>query len=347
MLLRRFIVATTAALVALIAAWLSQVEPAIAAPRTETPVYAEPVRTREGTAYRYWVWVTIGDEQPVKAMLDTGSSALLVLSSQLQEPDRLAAKGAIQLSFGAGDTLIGQKTQAPLAVGGSKSSGPVAFGLITAASCVAAKPDCAAAKGDFEHYRIASEGVAGRGFGAILGVALGTSPPPLPLTTALASLAGQWIIELPTPDGGGKPGRLILNPGASDLAGFQIFALDGTARNWNGPLRAGIAGCVRPGSADSSLCGVFGFDCGDSHTLVETADRTLFDSLRKAGTYDFSFGKDSDALTWSAKAPANSFLQQNVSAGRAPLSIVLGYPALWNFAILYDFRRDKVGLKQR
>ncbi len=317
-----------------------------AAARVEVPIQQSAVSGNNAKGSRYWVWLSIGGEAPLKAMLDTGSAGLMVLANGLSEPDDLPGSGEVSSAFGAGDVLAGQQARAVLTLGDARSRRPIKFGLVTSASCVPQVPKCAAAQSSFADYRIASEGRASQGFQAILGISFGVSAGANSLPNPLATIASNWIVELPLP-GSNEPGRLILNPGRAERSGFQIFALDDSARNWNGPLRAGIAGCVLTGSAGTRHCGVIGFDSGAQSVLVETADSRLFATIRNAGAYVFEFGEPEAGLRWPTRLPPFYFQQQNMAGGRAPLSLILGYALFEHFAIHFDADNETVGLRQR
>jgi hypothetical protein len=318
--------------------------PATAQERAVITLHQTVATGAGGTGYRFWVWVRLGNgEEPIKAMLDTGSTGLLVLASGIANADDFDLGERFQKAFGAGDVLEGRAAKAALTFGEGPEGEAAArgeFGLVTSAACVPQMPGCAASTSAFADYRIASEGRSGQGFGAILGIAPGR----IEIDHPFKRLAKRWILSLPPQTEGGT-GRLILNPGKSETAEFKRFELHDSARIWQGPLHAGIPGCVVP-SGGKRACGIIAIDSGATSITVETADVALFDRIRKAGQYEFQFGDD-DPVLWRVTAQPSAFERTSMSGGQAPLSIVVGYQALLENDLYIDSGRGVVGLKPR
>ncbi len=337
------LIATLSVCASIQAAWTN---PGFASERVVLPIYQDVVHGHGGDGFRYWLWLTIGNEKPMKVLLDTGSSGLFVLASGLTDPDTLPVAGRVTASYDYGDVLLGRKSKSIIAFGKVKSLRPVRFGLVTSTDCAAAKPDCIASRTNFEDYRIVSEGIAGQGYSAIAGVSLGVDLGADPLPNPFTGVAQSWVIELPTP-GQWTAGKLILNPDERDLVGYQTFEVVSDAHNWQGAIRSGIPGCVAEGDSGESVCGGISFDSGANSILVDTRDDDLFQTLQNAGSYAFEFGDGENKPVWRAQIPPNAFVQTDLGQGRAPLKITLGYHVMWNFRIFYDYAGDTVGLKQR
>jgi hypothetical protein len=319
---------------------------ASAAERIEVPIYQEVVQGHGGKGIRYWVWLKVGDENRMKALLDTGSGGLYVLATGLNDPDALTVVGKVRAAYDFGEVLIGRKVEGSITIGNATASEPMQFGLITSARCSPGKQGCVASQSSFKDYRIVSEGRPGQGYTAILGASLGPDLQSDEVPNPLTGVAQSWVVDLPRP-GDWLPGKLILNPTERDLTGFQSFDLVSDVQNWRGANRSGIAACIAEGEAGDRVCGAISFDSGANSIDVETRNDDLLQSLRNAGTYDFEFGEGDNKLVWHADIPPNAFVQTDIRHGEAPLTIKMGYHIMWDFRVYYDFDGDRVGLKKR
>jgi hypothetical protein len=137
-------------------------------PRIEIPI--EKTLMHSG-AVRFWVPVKVGGIGPIKALLDTGSTGLLVLNRALSGKGFPKA-GTFVYGFDSNEILSGTINQARVSVGGLTSEGPVRFGVIRKEKCAPKKPKCPIGKLTPEEYGIGGDGTAGEGFTAILGLGL-------------------------------------------------------------------------------------------------------------------------------------------------------------------------------
>src|SRR5207344_1514729 len=101
-------------------------------------------------------------------------------------------------------------------------------------------------------YGIASDGLPDEGFKAILGTDMAPAAVGNPL---IAMGVRRWIVELPRPGEPG-PGRLILNPDATDLAGFVMLPLAASyAQIQGGGVHDALPGCLAHAASRTRVCG--------------------------------------------------------------------------------------------
>jgi hypothetical protein len=181
---------------------------AAAITRVELPI-AEVVLS-DGTR-RYTVPLTVAG-RPVTAGLDTGSVGLRLLPAAAA--GTTATGQPEHYSYGVGTQLDGVVARASVAMGDLAAD--IRVQAVRTIGCTAARPDCPARHIPPARFGIQGNGLPGEGFAAILGTAMVRAALPNPL---VALGARRWIVELPRP-GTGQPGRLILNPGDDEVAGF-------------------------------------------------------------------------------------------------------------------------------
>ncbi len=120
------------------------------------------------------VEIRLGREAPIRVMLDTGSVGLRVFPGGW---DGAVADGMASAEF---------------AIGGVRSSGPVTFQYVSTTN------------GYFQQW-------AARGVVGILGIGMGRSPVPNPLTLLPGDLGRRWSVHFARSDAdGSRTGRLLL-----------------------------------------------------------------------------------------------------------------------------------------
>ncbi len=134
------------------------------APRTEAPI--REVMLSNG-ARRYAVPITVG-HTPLMTSLDTGSTGLRILPGVLDPADVAASAEPETYGYATGSRYEGVVGQASVAIGGASGAGPVH--LIRSIGCFAYLPRCPASRTTIDRYGIASDGLPGEGFKAILGI---------------------------------------------------------------------------------------------------------------------------------------------------------------------------------
>jgi hypothetical protein len=170
-------------------------------PRTELAIHY-----RLGKA---WTSLRIAGRD-VEAMVDTGSTGLVVLATAIDAAG-VRSKGKVRpFSYADGERFTGYAARAPILF--TDPSSDIDIIVISAATCMPSLPRCPAAQSpvapnatNFANYRINGPG----GFQAILGLGLGSHPYP----SFIGSGIKRWIVDTPHR-------KIILNPDDNDLAGF-------------------------------------------------------------------------------------------------------------------------------
>jgi hypothetical protein len=220
------------------------------------------------------------------------------------------------------------------------------LGLFFSASCKPERPKCGAAGVKLADYRIASAGIAGKGFQAILGIGIGSDRDPNPLLEAGAK---RWIIEVPE-IGSKAPGRLILNPDDKDLFGFYFSSLSLHSSQLKMAYRSSIDGCLIARKSGERLCGPILFDTGSTSLDLMIEDDAKFARFHNARYYTLEFGEGKQKLSWQFEALARAVAQLTPEhAGAQPGQILIsaGMPPCIHFRVLYDYERDTIALKPR
>lgn len=234
--------------------------------RVEVPISER--RLSDGNL-RYSVPVRIGGGSPIEAMLDTGSFGLRVMADAVSASQYQSLGIVRRYRFGSGVVLEGPLANAVVSIGNATTGEPVTIQVIQSITCTAVRPNCPAARLGAADYRIGGDGLAGEGFQAILGLSMRR---PDVETAALNPLdfvgAREWIVTLPKP-GDRAPGKLIINPNAADLAGFQLFRVEltppGGAEEDGHPMRENlISACIgtQTAAATDEACGPMKLDTG-------------------------------------------------------------------------------------
>jgi hypothetical protein len=170
---------------------------------------------------RFSVSAHVGGGTPIEAMLDTGSFGLRVMARALA-PTQYEATGITRgYGYGSGVVLRGPLATAVVAIGDATTDAPISIQVVQSVGCSQANPDCPATRLAPGDYGIGGDGLRHEGFDAIPGLSMRGSDAPGAAVNPLSVMGSRrWIVILPGP-GAAAPGRLILNPGAGDLAGFR------------------------------------------------------------------------------------------------------------------------------
>jgi hypothetical protein len=299
---------------------------------------------------RYSVPIRIGNSDVVQALLDTGSTGLRLLPDTVPADTYTSTGFASLYAYGSGDMLAGVIATAPVTIGAATTGSPVPIEIVNAIGCETGVPDCGAAKVSLADYGIGGDGIAGQGFKAILGISLqpatgeGYTDNPL-----LHIGAKRWILNLPEP-GDGDNGSLVLNPGDSELQGYQLFhltAVAGAGQGQDAGWQDALPACLNDTSTDQSICGPAILDTGTpgiiayngaSHApLWSPGDNTALNfSASGSGGPNVSFAAD--------RFPGSGLLQEPASGASA---LVAGMLPFFAYSVFYDAGNGIIGLKPR
>ncbi len=315
--------------------------------RAQAPVRSEaPIRQLRlsNGALRYAVPVTVG-ATTMLVSLDTGSTGLRILPGALAAGDAVATKAEEIYGYASGSRYVGVVGQARVTIGGASGTGAVH--LIRTIGCFDSLPHCPASRTTLDKYGIASDGLPGEGFRAILGIDMAQGEVGNPLRFLGAK---RWIVELPRPGEG--DGRLILNPTDAEAAGYAIAPLSAPyAHEPGGGLHDAVPGCLVNSATHARVCGPVLMDTGapwlsvvnargagepwpdGSPAALElfdtvggvTARETLVTGVRDLGT----------RLTWRRETRVYGPV---IYAGIAPY---------FAWSVLYDPGHQRIGLKPR
>ncbi len=275
---------------------------------------------------RFATTVTI-DGQAVEVGIDTGSTGLRVLPRGLGVAGKAAHGSKVAYSYGAGTGLEGEAIDVP--VGFGAVAGTMRVMRIGAVGCVAGHPDCPVAHADLSSYGIQGDGIAGQGFAAILGI----RPQHDPIDNPFAQLGiRRWIVELPRT--AGEAGRLVLNPGDDELAGFARVGID---------AQGTTPGCL---VGPEAICARAFFDSGAAGLRVirATPFRPWPNGTPASITVGIGAERQAMAVTIGRRDQATGLLYAQ-GAGDPRLS--LGFAPYFRWSVLYDTDRRQIGLKPR
>jgi hypothetical protein len=328
---------TVVVLVLVLSAWVLTGKGAVSGQASVKPVRYEIVihqRLVDRVA-RIWIWITVDGGQPIDALLDTGSTGLLVLASALPSVDSLPNKGSVKYTYATGEVLVGRKTKAIVAFDNTGPKFEVPFGMVTALGCTPEKPKCPTSRVKFDQYRIAGD----LGFRAILGIGLGTELLPNPLATTGNF---RWIIDLAND-------KLIVNPYDTDLVGFSIYHVAKEALGVTGGFRGAVPGCLVARNSGERVCGPTAIDTGSMYVGILTKDSSLFDRMRNAENFAFEFGvgDDKSSMNFSMNSGRFERLNSEFIGGSFRTAILAGLPPYYEFSVFYDFSKNIIGLKRK
>ena len=333
----------TGRLFAMSLALLAGVFPAYAAPaaRSEAPIRQTVL---SNGALRYAVPIRVGRTE-LMASLDTGSTGLRILPGALRPADVVVSAEPETYGYASGSRYEGVVGEATVAVGAAEGTAPVH--LIRTIGCFAYLPRCPASRTTLAQYGIASDGLPGEGFKAIIGIDMA----PGRVGNPLRSLGvRRWIVELPRPGDG--DGRLILNPTEAEIEGYAMLPLAAPyAHERGGGLHDAVPGCLSNAATHARACGVVLMDTGGRGLSVANgrlegepwpsgtaAALDLFDArggLAARAALTIGLRDQGTRLAWRRESRVNGVV---IYAGVAPY---------FAYSVLYDAGRQTVGLKAR
>ncbi len=311
-----------------------------ATPRSEVPIRQSVL---SNGALRYSIPIRVGARE-LEAVLDTGSGGLRILPGVLGPTDAEATTTPEVYGYASGSRYEGVVGHTTLTVGALK--GPAPIHLIRAIGCFAELPHCPASRVPLALYGIASDGLPKEGFRVILGTDLTLGQVGNPLA---ALGVRRWIVVLPRP-GETAPGRLILSPTADEAAAFTIVPLSAPyAQARGGALHDAIPGCLSNDATRARACGAVLLDTGSPSLRV--ANARLADWAKDAPATLILFDP-TGAVAVRAAVPLGdpghgtrlAFRDDPHNPGIAIYAGVAPYLA---YEVLYDMRRQQIGLKPR
>lgn len=327
----------------LLSAFAALCQPAWAQPqpRSEVPIVEQVL---SNGAHRYAIPVQVGSTR-LLASLDTGSTGLRILPGILKPGDAAASEDPETYGYASGSRYEGVASAAPLTIGGLKGTSTVH--LIRTIGCYAYLPHCPASRTTLDKYGIASDGLPNEGFKAIVGIDMAPGKVGNPLR---ALGVRRWIVDLPRPGEGS--GRLILNPGDDEVAGFAMTPLAAPyAHERGGGLHDAVPGCLSDRETQAHACGVVLLDTGSFFLSVlnggpddapwpdgSTAVLDLFDGAGRVTTQaPFVLGDRNLGTRFVARRESHVY-GVVILAGAAPY---------FSYSVLYDSRRGMIGLRRR
>jgi hypothetical protein len=323
------------------AAASAQTAPVARGARVEVPIVEQVL---SNGAHRYAIPIQVGDTR-VLASLDTGSTGLRILPGVLKPTDAAPSDDPETYGYASGSRYEGVATEAVLSIGGLK--GTSSLHLIRTIGCYAYLPHCPASRTTLDKYGIASDGLPGEGFKAIVGIDMAPGKVGNPLR---ALGVKRWIVELPR--AGETTGRLILNPTDEEAAAYVYSPLAAPyAHERGGGLHDAVPGCLSNRETHARACGVVLLDTGSYFLSVlngppadppwtdgSTAVLELFDGTgRTMLQAPFTIGDRALGTRFIARRE-RLVLGVVILAGAAPY---------FTHSVLYDAARSRIGLKPR
>jgi hypothetical protein len=307
--------------------------------RAEVPIHQKVLSN--GTV-RYWIAVRIGNSRPVEAMLDSGSIGLRILPGAVAADNYSMTDNPNTYGYGSGVRLNGNVGNARVEIGGIASEPPVAIQVVRTVDCFEKKPKCPASRIPQEAYGLGGSGLANQGFEAIIGIKMPPLGKDLPVFNPLMRIGSQsWIIILPLA-GQSAPGKLIIDPDASELAGFAMFTH---------LVKETVPGCLQNERTGKRFCGPVVLDTGAPGTSVNTGAVVRRIEWPQGTRGSYSFADDSGATLRMqftvSRATPGSHVTLQPHDGPPPASIAGGTVPYFSFAVLYDTKSHAIGLKRR
>jgi hypothetical protein len=319
-----------------------------AAERVEVPLGQ---RVLSDGNIRYFVDVSVAGYPPVAAMVDTGSTGLRILANVF--PDSAFASISEQPSiygYGSGVRLNGVVATLRVGLGRLSGPGPIPVQLVRTVDCFPKRPRCPASRLSQADYRIGGDGLPKAGFDAILGIAMGTGPVDNPLRRLGAQ---TWIVILPRP-GEDRPGTLILNPNADELAGYTLFPTEHRLKNLPGgaEFHDGIPGCLVINKSGKRICGPTLLDTGAPGISINSSDPAERNGWIRGDRFAIIFrnrqgGEVQAGFEAGAGGPSRFSTSAPQDAGHRETHISAGTLPYFLFSVLYDDQRHLVGLRRR
>lgn len=298
--------------------------------RAEVPIRA--VVLPDGVR-RYSITLTI-DGRPVQAQLDTGSTGLRVLKTNMTGTTASTSGPRVRYSYGSGVELVGTKVSATIELGGLAGVAPIE--RVETVECTDRKPECPATALSAADYLIGGNGVKGQGFVAIIGTGLRSDTVPNPLVVLGVR---RWIVDLPRD--GRTEGRLILNPTTDELARYRRFNLIGDSNQ--------LAACLVRTDTAERICGPAMVDTGANGLRVQGGKS---DEMWPRGTpativLGDAGGDASFAVTIARRDQATGMFAYPRRAGSDRTTLNLGLAPFFHWSILFDPQARKIGVAER
>lgn len=295
-------------------------------------------------ARRYAVPVRVG-ATTLLAALDTGSTGLRILPDVLKPADAIAGPEAETYGYASGSRYEGFVADARIGIGAAQGTGPVH--LIKTIGCFVYLPHCPASRTTLPQYGIASDGLPGEGFKAILGIDMAPGRVGNPLRFLGAQ---RWIVELPRPGEG--DGRLILNPTEAETQGYVMVPLAAPyAHERGGGLHDAVPGCLVNAAAGQRACGVVLMDTGAPGLAVANgrlgASPWPDGSAVSLDLFDRTGGLAARVAMTVGQREQGTRLSYRQESRVNGVVVYAGIAPYFAYSILYDPRRQMIGLKPR
>ena len=237
--------------------------PSFAATRVEIPIVQHRLSNGE---IRFTTAIRVGNGVPIDAMVDTGSFGLRVLARALTSPQYKDTGILRHYGFASGVVLNGPLATATVTIGPLSLPGLTNIQIVQSVSCRETSPHCPASQVTPDAYGIGGDGLPREGYNAILGLSL-RSPavPGAAINPLLGFESKRWIVVLPRPNSS-ENGRLIINPGATDVAGFHPVYLRTSEKGQIGTSPqvkdSEIPNCLDQPLEQQALCPTMHLDSG-------------------------------------------------------------------------------------
>jgi PE-PGRS C-terminal aspartyl peptidase-like domain/Protein of unknown function (DUF3443) len=281
------------------------------------------------------VEVRVGTSQPVPVILDTGSSGLHIFASAIDTTTGSGVSVTSQksdITYAGGHRFTGVVASAVVTIGSQATAGSISLSLVNGASCIASKPNCAAAGGiaGFE---------ADKNADGILGIGTQSSQGPVtsPILAMPGTLGQSWSVHL-----SGTTGTLVLGapspPSANTVATFQMksFGTTGGLALWND---AALPLCTTIGSTQACTPGLF--DTGTPSFQVSGPVLGQLPTISASGQVQNGLpvavaqkGADSPFWDFTTGASKSQDLVR-VESSQGPF-VNTGVQAFYEFTIHYD-----------
>jgi hypothetical protein len=320
--------------------WLAAAPTGVALAQTRSEIPIREVVLSDGER-RYGVPIKLGNTI-IEAGLDTGSTGLRVLPNVLTDGDAKGSGESDRYSYGAGTQFEGDVGTGTLMIGGLSASATLQ--LIKTVGCRTDSPHCPASRVPLSQFGIQGSGLPGEGFRAILGVNMANADVVSPFPAIGAT---RWIVELPRP-GSGMAGKIILNPGDTEVKDFMLLPVLSAYRQQKGGLHDSVAGCILNDATKEKACGSLLMDTGAPGIAVKNsklghtpwpndtaATLGFYSADRLAAVEQLIVGKRSHASHLSYDTDGKD------------VAIYAGLSPYFAFDVLYDPGKAMVGLKPR
>jgi hypothetical protein len=311
---------------------------AFAAQRLEVPI-KQTVLTNG--SIRYSIPVAVAGSRPLDVMLDTGSTGLRMLPGAFPDSAYTPTNQPSVYGYGSGVRLNGVLAKIPVSLGGTAAPVSIPAQLVQKVDCFPEKPKCPASRLSQADYGIGGDGLPRQGFRGIIGIATARGPVDNPL---IVTGAQTWIVVLPRP-GEADPGKLIISPDPSELAGYVRVAITG-----EGGMHDDIHGCLALEKIQKMICGSMLLDTGAPGIHIGSSDASQTQGWTKGDPIAVILqGIRGGQARAGFKAGDNQ--PSRISASLDPkltqASITAGTEPYFLFSVLYDVEHNAIGFKPR